>query len=147
MKGISTHFASMCKCIQVHAYAIDGLHQLGFYPHCHMCQAHLEMQEKDVSSLRNEVETLKSSLAASRTENSMLKSRIEEVNAGQDPTGLSCLRVCSLWCGAVNDGDLQACEDVFTYSPATVRSNCNNGAWRSRKFCRWSEFSSYRPLS
>lgn len=57
-------------------------------------QVHLEMLEKEVSSLREEVETLNSSLAASRTENSMLKSRIEEVNAGQDLNGLFCLRAC-----------------------------------------------------
>jgi predicted RNase H-like nuclease (RuvC/YqgF family) len=67
-----------------------------------MWQVDIEMQKKEVSSLQEEVETLKSSLMASRTENSMLKSRIEELNAGQDPDGSS-VHACGLWVSAVSD--------------------------------------------
>ena len=67
-----------------------------------MWQVDIEMQKKEVSSLQEEVETLKSSLMASRTENSMLKSRIEELNAGQAPDGSS-VHACELWVSAVSD--------------------------------------------
>lgn len=43
-----------------------------------------EMQKKEVASLKDEVDSLKSSLVAARTENSMLQSRIEDLNAGAD---------------------------------------------------------------
>ena len=75
------------------------------------------MQRKQVSSLKDEVETLKSSLMASRTENSMLKSRIEEVNAGQDPDGSSA-HARGLWVGAVSDS-----ADGILYALTNLRSH------------------------